>query len=404
MKRVALVCALVVVVAQQASAQRNVDHEAIVGATSHLLAMAAPSPDAPSAPPPPSPPTTTCVRAAPEFKVNTPTTVSVPAGAQATFTIELTNTDSSGCAASTFNLTALAPPGWTATFSSSVLPFAGGGTVWSVMTVTSPATAAAGGYTVGVTVSDDANPAHAATAPATYIVASTVGLAEDVRFSGVGRELRAELLRPPGAGPFPAVVLLHSCLGFTPHVRVWAEDLRAAGYLTLAVDSFGSRQARDCTSIGTLDDAVQEVTGDAVAALVYLTGLPVVNRTRIGMVGWSLGGMVASRLAGVGTGYRAAAAFYPGCDPYLGPDVVVPLLLLLGGDDALTPAMTCLMRATFLRESGRPVDFQLYPGAQHGFDMEELLWLGGAVADMAYQAAARVQSRMLLLEFLQQRL
>src|SRR6185503_20817444 len=99
-------------------------------------------PDAPSALPPTSPPTTACVRAAPEFKVNTPTTVSVPAGAQATFTIELTNTDSAGCAASTFNLTALAPPGWTATFSSSVLPFAKGGTVWSVMTITSPATAA----------------------------------------------------------------------------------------------------------------------------------------------------------------------------------------------------------------------------------------------------------------------
>ena len=46
----------------------------------------------------------------------------------------------------------------------------------------------------------------------------------------------------------------------------------------------------------------------------------------------------------------------------------------------------------------------VYPGAQHGFDMEELTWPRGAVADMAYQAAARVQSRTLLIEFLRQRL
>ena len=53
--------------------------------------------------------------------------------------------------------------------------------------------------------------------------------------------------RPDGEGPFPAVVLLHTCGGLGPHVAVdWPRFLSGIGYVALAVDSFGSRGLGPC--------------------------------------------------------------------------------------------------------------------------------------------------------------
>src|SRR5580704_7268540 len=49
------------------------------------------------------------------------------------------------------------------------------------------------------------------------------------------------LYRPSGGGPFPAVVLLHTCAGLGPHVHAWARKLQDWGYVALVVDSFTPR-------------------------------------------------------------------------------------------------------------------------------------------------------------------
>ena len=59
--------------------------------------------------------------------------------------------------------------------------------------------------------------------------------------------LSGELYRPPGNGPFPAVVLLHPCSGRLPPRLEQADAARytALGYVLLAVDSFGARGIAD---------------------------------------------------------------------------------------------------------------------------------------------------------------
>ena len=53
--------------------------------------------------------------------------------------------------------------------------------------------------------------------------------------------------KPDGKGPFPAVVLLHSCGGFTSHVTSdWPSYLTGLGYVVLSVDTFGSRGFARC--------------------------------------------------------------------------------------------------------------------------------------------------------------
>lgn len=203
------------------------------------------------------------------------------------------------------------------------------------------------------------------------------------------------------------MVLLHHCSGLTPNAMWWAEKLRSQGYVALAVNSFGVRNVRHCSDLGTLDHNVREIAADGIAALQYLRGQPFVDPVRIGVMGWSLGGMATLTLAATAgppeRSFRVAIAFYPYCDPYLSGSRL-PLLLLLGGADTLTPWATCVGRARRLQQQGQPVDTEVYPDAKHGFDAEELTRPGAAVTNLAYDQEAHAKSAIRVAEFLQARL
>lgn len=57
--------------------------------------------------------------------------------------------------------------------------------------------------------------------------------------------LSGTLAFPAGPGPVPALVLMHGCGGIGASVRGWERELRAWGYATFAVDSFGGRGFRE---------------------------------------------------------------------------------------------------------------------------------------------------------------
>lgn len=55
------------------------------------------------------------------------------------------------------------------------------------------------------------------------------------------------LAKSEGNGPFPAVVVLHSCGGAAMHVNAgWREYFTARGYVVLIVDTFGARGYQRC--------------------------------------------------------------------------------------------------------------------------------------------------------------
>ena len=63
--------------------------------------------------------------------------------------------------------------------------------------------------------------------------------------AGRAPRIRGYLARPKGAGPFPAVVLLHSCLGLPANRRSIVQALAASGYVALYVDDFGTRGLKE---------------------------------------------------------------------------------------------------------------------------------------------------------------
>jgi dienelactone hydrolase len=187
--------------------------------------------------------------------------------------------------------------------------------------------------------------------------------------------LEGSLYRPQGDGPFPAMVLLHGCSGLGENALRWASWLKDEGYVALAVDSFAPRHISNiCGPQGWLTLGVSERVWDAFGALAYLRALPFVDRDRIGVMGWSHGGMTALRagnklLQPSDGGFRVAIAFYPSCAGNLSKEGI-PVLLLLGELDDWTPAAPCVEIAQQLHHDGLTILWTVYSGAYHGFDVQ----------------------------------
>jgi len=75
--------------------------------------------------------------------------------------------------------------------------------------------------------------------------------------AGRGEEVQGYLTRPKGAGPFPAVVLLHTCLGLPANRRSIAETLAGWGYVALFVDDFKTRGLKETCAVD-FDPAVAD--------------------------------------------------------------------------------------------------------------------------------------------------
>ncbi|MBI2510303.1 MAG: dienelactone hydrolase family protein [Betaproteobacteria bacterium] len=203
-------------------------------------------------------------------------------------------------------------------------------------------------------------------------------------FAGGPVRLEALMFRPRGAGPFPALVLLHGCGGMytnqgyvTASYRYWLELLSTQGYVALLVDSFNPRGQRSiCDQQKRTILQSRERVEDAYAALQWLNQQPFAASGRIGLLGWSNGasGTLYSLrpTSRIKPGFRAAVAFYPGCralsratPPY---QPYAPLLILIGEADDWTPAAPCRQLADTARSNGAPMEIVTYPGAHHSFD------------------------------------
>ena len=227
---------------------------------------------------------------------------------------------------------------------------------------------------------------------------------ELVKFAsaGGGDPIQGYLTRPKGAGPFPAVVLLHTCLGLPANRRSTADAFAKWGYVALFVDDFSTRGLKETCAVD-----FNEAMADAYGALGFLAGQPFVDAARIAAVGFSQGGDTALRLAaspaGAGAAFKAAAAFYPPCANEADASLKTPTLILVGARDDVTPAADCAALAK--RQAPGEVTLIVYPGAAHAFDLPEF-GAGRQVMGMtlAYDRGAAERAWAQLRDFLKARL
>jgi dienelactone hydrolase len=243
---------------------------------------------------------------------------------------------------------------------------------------------------------------------------------------GAPLSVPGRLLVPWGPGPFPAVLLLAGCHGVSPSTLDWARWFRDRGHVALVVDSLAARGMTENCTMASVELPNTARFDDAVGGLRFLHGRPEVDRERIGVIGWSNGGVFAlalvngpsharARARGVELpepGFRAAVAVYPGgCFSLVHETVVRPLLVLMGEADDWVEPDDCVAMVRAMRGRGADATIVLYPGVHHYFDdaRQPRAWLPDVVnrnrpggccgATVAHDPEAAADARRRVAEF-----
>lgn len=221
-----------------------------------------------------------------------------------------------------------------------------------------------------------------------------------------------EWTQPPGAGPFPTVIVHPEGGGLASGMKGVARDLARHGYLTVAVDYWR-----------LLDGRFQRNTfawrapSDPVAALEVVRAQPLVDRGRIAALGFSQGGIYSLLMAAHAPDIRTVVAYYPVTDfrkwfdtersdwgfrvafriiewyfrresgaatdaefeemlrlasPMTYVDTLrAPVLLVHGADDTSASIEESRRLERALRERGREVELLVVPGAGHVFNFKQ---------------------------------
>jgi dienelactone hydrolase len=148
-------------------------------------------------------------------------------------------------------------------------------------------------------------------------------------------KLKGRLTKPTGDGPFPAVVMLLDKELRNESDHQWEEKLRDWGYVTLLVDTLGSRGIALYDykpahgDMHILWELCISRANDAFDAKKYLAGLPFVDPQKIAVIGWGFGGRAFyyGILDNKKDAFQAAISMYGG---WPGTGFNAPLMILLG--------------------------------------------------------------------------
>jgi carboxymethylenebutenolidase len=195
---------------------------------------------------------------------------------------------------------------------------------------------------------------------------------------GVGQKMEATLYKPPGAGPFPAVLVLHTSGGLRPPDHAYASRLADEGYVCLVPDFFTPYGLSQVNRQQTFTTHAQAIYADFVAAIDVLKKMKEVQADRIGAVGFSNGGYWALLLAARGD-VQAGVSYY-GAVNGAGTDNMLnafrsaftskssAVLVLHGaGDTTVSPQHADNLKS-ILTDAKAPHEFQLYASAGHSYD------------------------------------
>ncbi|MCC6173561.1 MAG: dienelactone hydrolase family protein [Gammaproteobacteria bacterium] len=203
---------------------------------------------------------------------------------------------------------------------------------------------------------------------------------EVLRYRAGGVELASYLAVDTSTnGRRPALAVFPEWWGLNDYLRRRARELAQLGVVALAVDVYGDgRQAADATEAGTLMNGLfadMAATGERIkAAIEQLAKHPLVDPTRIGAMGYCLGGALSLHAARLGLDLRGVVSFHGslGRTHAARPGEFKPEVLICHGEaDALVPAADQQSFHAEMAELGVKYQFNSYPGAKHGFTNPE---------------------------------
>jgi len=203
-------------------------------------------------------------------------------------------------------------------------------------------------------------------------VSSFAATPQPVTFASGSDSASGLLYLPSGAGPHPAIVVIQEWWGVNDWIKEQASRFADEGYVALAVDLYRGQVAADAEMAHELSRGLPQDRGvrDLVSAVQFLSKRSDVDRTRIGAVGWCMGGGYAAQLAVAEPDLKAVAINYGALptDKTALSSIHAAVLGNFGGlDHGITPASVNAF-ADSMKNLGKPVDVKIYPDAGHAFE------------------------------------
>ena len=201
--------------------------------------------------------------------------------------------------------------------------------------------------------------------------------------------MRGYLVQPSGAGPFPAVLVIHENRGLNPYVEDVARRAAVAGFLALAPDGLfpaGGYPGNDDDGRllqASLDQS--KLRTDMLNSARHVKS-HALSSGKLGVTGFCWGGGTTNWLATVlGADLQAGAPFYGAApDAASVPNIKAPLLVHLAEDDPRINGMYPAFREA-LEAADVPYEVHVYPGTRHGFHNNSTPRYNEAAAALAWE-------------------
>ena len=176
---------------------------------------------------------------------------------------------------------------------------------------------------------------------------------------------------PPGDGPFPALIVIHEWWGLNDWIRYNADAFANKGYAALAIDLYRGKSTKNSDEAHELMRGLPQdrVTKDLQAAYSFLQNNPKVDKNRIGVIGWCMGGGYALQAATILPKLKAAVMNYGSLlsDPANVSKVGCPLLGIFGETDRGIPVLDVQNFKAALKESRKESEIIIYRNVGHAF-------------------------------------
>jgi carboxymethylenebutenolidase len=231
-----------------------------------------------------------------------------------------------------------------------------------------------------------------------YAIAQTISftdqriLAKYVTYKspgGTSGDMRGYLVQPAGAGPFPAVLVIHENRGLNPYIEDVARRAAVEGFIALAPDGLspvGGYPGNDDDGRALQAALTQsELRTDMVNSARFLKTHKL-STGKLGVTGFCWGGGATNFLATVlGADMQAGVPYYgPAAPTAEVPKIKAPLLVQLAESDANINNMWPAYE-TALKAANVPHQMHMYPGTQHGFHNNSTPRYNEAAAKLSWE-------------------
>lgn len=201
--------------------------------------------------------------------------------------------------------------------------------------------------------------------------------------------MRGYLVQPAGAGPFPAVLVIHENRGLNPYIEDVARRAAVEGFVALAPDGLfpvGGYPGNDDDGRALQANLDQpKLRTDLLNSARFLKTHKL-STGKLGVTGFCYGGGVVNFLAAaMGSDMHAGAPYYGvAADAASVSKIKAPLVCHLAEHDERINTTYPPFEAA-LKAANVPVQVHIYPGTQHGFHNNSTPRYNEAAAKLSWE-------------------